>query len=190
MVVHPDSAALSELVESWEEVNHLYVVENFLRHLLSKDEVLKCELTATLTTNGSFSVILAAATAANHKICQTAANNLVRTINRNPKTQDAMLHPVALKATLLNPLNPESMIKGYLIGAQNSAISKAYNLRDQALTKADKALVDADRQMKNQQIKMELERASANSAHGQSLPLSLPVAWTVTCAIVFVLLLL
>lgn len=187
MIVHPDSVALSELVESWEEVNHLYVVENFLRHLLSKDEALKCELTATLTTNGSFSVVLSATTAANHKICQTAANNLVRTVNRNPRAQDAMLHPVALKATLLNPLNPESMIKGYLIGAQNSAMSKAYNLRDQALTNAEKTLVDADRQVKNRQIQMELERASTNSALG--LPLSF-VAWTVTCAVMFVLLLL
>lgn len=188
MVVHPDSAALSELVDSWEEVNHLYVVENFLRHLLSKDEAQKCELTATLTTNGSFSVVLSSSTAAYHKICQTAANNLVQTINRNPATQDTMLHPVALKATLLNPLNPESMIKGYLIDAQNSAISKAYNLRDQALTKADKALIDADRQVKNRQHLMELERASANSALRQSLSLFI-VTWTVTCAVSFVLLL-
>ena len=183
MVVHPDSAALSELVASWEEVNHLYIVENFLRHLLSKTEASKCELTATLMNNGSFSVVLSAFVAKYHKLCQTATNNLVRTINKSPAAQDAMLHPVALKATLLNALNPEAMFKGYLLNAQNKAISKASDLRDEALTKANQALVDADRHVKIKQSQMEVERALENSAPGHSLPLFMTLTGIVMCVL-------
>ena len=176
MLVHPDSGALAELVKSWEEINHLYVVENFLRHLLSKEEASKCELTATLTNSGNFSVVLLAVSATDHSTCLNAGKNLVQAINKKTSTtQDAMLHPVAMTAALMNPFNPEATIKGFLLKSQNRMMSKAYDLRDQAADRANDALIDADRRVKAQQY--------SNKALGQSMTLFMHI-WTYTCAIV------
>ena len=176
-MVRPDSGALAELVQSWEEVNHLYMVENFLRHLLSKEEASKCELTATLTNSGNFSVVLSAATATDHTICLNAGKNLVQAINKKSSTtQDAMLSPVAMTAALMNPFNPEATIKGFLLDSQNKMMSKASDLRDQAAGKANDALIEADRHVKEKQYSM------ANKALGQSVTI-LTCIWTYVCAI-------
>jgi hypothetical protein len=170
-LVQPDSSALAELMQSWEEVNHLYMVENFLRHLLSKEEASKCELTATLTNLGNFSVVLSAASATDHTICLNAGKNLVQAINdKSSTTQDAMLHPVAKTAALINPFNPEATIKGFLLDSQNKMMTKASGLRDQAANKANDALVEVDKEVKEKQYS-----SMANEALGQS--------WICICAI-------
>ena len=177
ILVHPDSAALAELVKGWEEVNHLYMVENFLRHLLSEEEAFKCELMATLTNSGNFSVVLSAVTPTDHTTCLNAGKNLVQAINKKSSpTQDAMLHPVAMTAALMNPFNPEATIKGFLLNTQNKMMSKASNLRDQAASKANDALIEADRHVKEKQYSM------ANKAPGQSVSLLMHI-WTYACAI-------
>ena len=181
ILVHPDSSALAELVQSWEEVNHLYVVENFLRHLLSNEEASKCELTATLTNSGNFSVILSAASATDHTVCLNAGKNLVQVINKkSSSTQDAMLRPVAMTAALMNPFNPEATVKGFLLNTQNRMMSKASDLRDHAAGKANDALVEADRHVKEKQYSM------ANKAFGQSVSLLVRVckyACAIACAV-------
>lgn len=188
MIVRPDSAALAELAVSWEEINHLYVVENFLRHLLSKDEAEKCELTAILTNSGNFSVVLSATTPEDHSICLTASRNLVHTINnKTPASQDAMLQPVAMTAALINPFNPEATIKGYLIKSQEKMMSKAYDVRDQTARRANDALVEADRHVKNKQYNIDMER-SLSKALGQTLQLPVLIM-TFACVVVCALLL-
>ena len=177
-MVRPDSSALAELVQSWEEVNHLYMVENFLRHLLSNEEVSKCELTATLTNSGNFSVVISAATATDHTICLNAGKNLVQTINKKSSTtKDAMLSPVAKTAALINPFNPEATIKGFLLDSQNKMMSKASDLKDQAAGKANDALVEADKHVKEQQY-----NNMANKALGKSVTVLMCI-WTYICAI-------
>lgn len=177
VLVRPDSAALAELVKSWEEVNHLYVVENFLRHLLSQEETFMCELTATLTNSGNFSVVLSAVTPTGHTICLNAGKNLVQAINKKSSpTQDAMLRPVAMTAALMNPFNPEATIKGFLLNTQNQMMSKASDLRGQAASKANDALIEADRYVKERQHSM------ANKAFGQSVTLLMHI-WIYACAI-------
>ena len=186
VVVDPDSAALSELVASWEEVNHLYIVENFLRHLLSNNEALKCELTATLTNTGSFSVVLSAANPKDHTICRNAGRNLVQTINhKSDSTQDAMLHPMAMKAALINPFNPDSLIKGYLIRSQQTMMTKASDLKNKAASSANEALVDLDEEVQNKKYEQSVE-GGVNKASGGS---SLLTLWTFVCAVLCMVLL-
>ena len=156
------------------------MVENFLRHLLSAEEASKCELTATLTNTGNFSVILSAASSTDHTICLDAGKNLVQAINmKSSTTQDAMLRPVAMTAALVNPLNPKASIKGYLINTQNRMISKASDLRGQAAIKAKNALIEADRRVKEKQHSNKLK---ANKALGQSTTLLMHI-WIYACAI-------
>ena len=178
-MVHPDSGALAELVQSWEEINHLYMVENFLRHLLSNEEAAKCELTATLTNSGNFSVVLSAATATDHTICLNAGKNLAQAINKKSSmTEDAMLGPVAKTAKFINPFNPEASIKGFILDSQNKMMSKASDLKDQAAGKANDALVDAEKHVKEQQYNNNM----ANKALGKSATVLMYI-WTYICAI-------
>lgn len=153
------------------------MVENFLRHLLSNEEVSKCELTATMTNSGNISVVLSAASATDHTTCLNGGKTLVQAINKkSPTTQGAMLRPVAMTAALMNPFNPEATIKGYLLNTQNQMMSKASDLRDQATSKANDALVDAEKQVKEKQYSM------ANKELGQSVTLLMHI-WTYACAI-------
>ncbi len=175
-MVHPDSGALAELVQSWEEVNHLYMVENFLRHLLLKEEASKCELTATLTNSGNFSVVLSTASAIDHTICLNAGKNLVHAINdKSSITQDAMLRPVAKTAAFINPFNPEATIKGFLLDSQNKMMSKATDLRDQAANEANDALIEAEREVKEKQY---------NRMANKALRKAVTALMTCICAII------
>ena len=159
------------------------MVENFLRHLLSAEEASKCELTATLTNTGNFSVILSPTSAVDHTICLDAGTNLVQAINtKSSTTQDAMLRPVAMTAALMKPLDPKAYIKGYLIDTQNQVISKAVDLRGHAEKKAKDALIEADRRVKEEKR----QRILANKALGQSRTLLMHVwiyAWAIICAV-------
>lgn len=186
VIVDPDSPGLSELVASWEEVNHLYVAENFLRNLLSKDEASRCELTASLTNSGSFSVVLTATSAEDHKTCRMASRNLVQTINQKSSTaQDAMLHPMAMKASLINPFNPEATIKGYLLQSQQTIMSKANDLQGQAANRANDAMVEVDKEVQDRQYQNAIERG-VNKALGQSPPqLCIVTLLAVTYVVVF-----
>lgn len=176
MLVRPDSDALTDLVKSWEEINHLYVVENFLRNLLSKEETSKCDVTATLTNSGNFSVVLSALSPTDHTTCFLAGKKLADSINsKSPRTQDAMLSPVAKTAALLNPFNPGASIKGFLHTTQNQMISKANDLRDQATGKANDALLEVDRKVQ--------ERKQYNKASKQSSTLFVHI-WTYACVII------
>ena len=126
---------------------------------------------------------------ANHKICKTAANNLVQSINRDKSTtSNAMLHPVALKAAFINPFNPMASVKGYLLRSQDKMMKQAASARDQASVQANEALVEADRRVKNKQYQNAMER-ELSKATSQFIMQPALIAWTLIFAIACIALL-
>ena len=102
IAVRPDASGLAALVKKWEQVNHLYIVENFLRRLLSKEAGQKCGLSATLSDNGDISVVLAAIKSQDAGRCMAASKELMETINNPPKkVASNVLKPVAATAKVI-----------------------------------------------------------------------------------------
>ncbi len=109
--MHPDAGALAELVSNWEEVNHLYIVENFLRHLMKKETEGKshCELTAVLMDNGDISVTLAAVESKYADTCLQASEGIAKLVNNPPpELVNSVLRPMAVGARLVKSESPST----------------------------------------------------------------------------------
>ncbi len=106
MVVHPNTKQMSALLSTWTDVNHMYVIENFLRQLLSDQASKYCELSATLTNAGNISVVLESVQSDKYTVCKNSARELAREINGHyPALEDSMLRPITKTARLLGALN-------------------------------------------------------------------------------------
>ena len=144
--VSPDTSALAALAEHWEDVNHLYVLENFLRRMLSTEAGQKCDLTATLSDNGHISVVLAAAKMSDAARCKAASKELVESINNPPKkVANSILKPVAASAKEV-PNKLGSGRTGKILGALNplngvtDMLNKAGELPKKAQEEATKSV--------------------------------------------------
>ena len=138
-MVRPDSKALAALVSNWEDVNHLYIVENFLRKLLPKTSATSCELTASVTNSGNISVILEAMDTKDVNICKQSTQELANAINsHSPNVEDSMLRPMALTAAMIGPMGG---FNRFLERTQDTVLS----LPGQAKGKLNDGLNYADR---------------------------------------------
>lgn len=99
--MRPDAAQLAELARDWPEINHLYMVENFLRRLVPQEMVAQCELSLTLTDTGAIMLVLEAVQQQHSGACQAAAMEVAERINT--PSNDAV-KPVVRTARLLGSL--------------------------------------------------------------------------------------
>ena len=163
-MIQPDYGALSSLAKHWEEVNHLYIIENFLRKLLTSIAVKKCELTSTLTDSGNISIVLAAVNPEEHKMCSDGIMQLVKTINEHPASlKNSMIGPVAKTAAMVNPFNPGASFQSYLSNMQNKAIKKGEDSLKQANHKYKSTLKEMDDKATKLENQRELERESGSN---------------------------
>ncbi len=122
-MVHPDTQAMATLISTWKDVNHMYIIENFLRKLLSPKASKKCELSATLTNAGNISVVLESLKPGDYSICRASAKQLAKEINGHyPDMEDSMLRPMAKTAALLGVLNPLEGATKWLQDTQASIV--------------------------------------------------------------------
>lgn len=111
----PDAAQLAELAKDWPEINHLYMVENFLRRLVSPEAAAQCDVSLTLTDTGAISLVLEAVHQQHSAMCQAAAIDVVEKINRPGGGANSAVRPLARTARLLGALGGnviEDSIKG------------------------------------------------------------------------------
>ena len=99
----PEAARLAELARDWPEINHLYMIENFLRQLVPQEMETQCDLSLTLTDSGAIMMVLEAEESRHSAACQAAAMDVAEKINR-PSPGDDTLRPLARKARLLGGL--------------------------------------------------------------------------------------
>ncbi len=104
--MRPDIGALAGLVTHWEEMNHLYVVENFLRSLMVKETNGNsyCELSAALMDNGDISVALVPTQSKYTDTCLQASEGIAKLVNDPPQELiNSILRPVAASAYPVKP---------------------------------------------------------------------------------------
>ena len=138
-MVHPDTKAVAALVSTWKDVNHMYIVENFLRKLVSDDASRKCELSATLTNAGNISVVLESIKEPDHTVCQSSAKDLATAINGHvPEVEDSMLRPMAKTAALMDALNPWEKINSFMDETQDKVVSGVKDKMNKGIQQAEK----------------------------------------------------
>ena len=99
MTVHPDVEALAELARHWEETNHLYIAENYLRKLVPVNAEKECALSASLTDKGEIELVLAAVNPKHADLCLAASKELAEVVNNPPRAMaNDIMKPVAAKA--------------------------------------------------------------------------------------------
>ena len=104
MEVKPDAAQLAELAKDWPEINHLYMVENFLRRLVPPETAAQCDVSLTLADTGAISLMLEAVQQQHSATCQAAAMDVVEKINRPAAGAAGAVKPLARTARLLGTL--------------------------------------------------------------------------------------
>lgn len=124
----PDSRSLAALASQWEDMNHLYVVENFLRRLLPEEVQARCSLSLALTDEGELSAAVAAIDSAESETCHRAASSLAGIINSpNKAVIDSALSPVVSKAEVV--VATEAKV-GKFMGGLNPINSAQNSLQD------------------------------------------------------------
>ena len=108
MEVRPEAGQLAELARDWPEINHLYMVENFLRRLVPREMQGQCELSLTLTDSGAIMMVLEAVDTRQSAVCQAAAMDVTEKINR-PSPSDDSLRPLAREARILGDIVQDSV---------------------------------------------------------------------------------
>lgn len=98
----PQASQLAELVKDWPEINHLYMIENFLRRLVPEQVTSLCDLSLTLTDTGDIMMVLEAVHDQQSGVCQAAAMEVTEKINT--PSSDSALEPVVRTARLLGGL--------------------------------------------------------------------------------------
>ena len=162
LVIHPDSKALAALISNWEDVNHLYIVENFLRKLLPKTSATSCELTASVTNSGNISVILEAMNTKDEDVCKRTAQELANAVNsHSPNVEDSMLRPMALTAAMIGPMGD---FNRFLEKTQDTVLS----LPGRAKGKVNDGLKYADRKTSHWEDKQLMSERNSGSAIGVS----------------------
>ena len=99
MEVSPEATQLAELAKDWPEINHLYMIENFLRRLVPQEMASVCDLSLTLTDTGIIMLVLEAVNPQHSPTCQAAAMEVAERINT--PSGDKTITSIARKARLL-----------------------------------------------------------------------------------------
>lgn len=120
--VKPDAVQLAELAKDWPEINHLYMVENFLRRLIPQEMAARCELSLTLTDSGAIMLMLEAVQQNHSATCQAAAIDVAEKINSPSASANNAIKPLARTARLLGGNVIENSIK-----SQTDLITKDVN---------------------------------------------------------------
>ena len=169
----PNAKGLASLVGQWEDMNHLYVVENFLRRLLPEEAHGQCSLSLTLTDEGELSAAVAAMDSGDSGICHRAASSLVNVINKPTQAMlDSVLGPVVSKAEVVN--TPAEVGKSIgslnpLNGLQNSLQSSVNDLNNKMTNTAADAYNTAVDNMDQGADNLENNLRSAGFALSSSL---------------------
>lgn len=126
MLIRPDATALASLAKLRKEVNHLYVVENYLRKLLTvtASANAKCVLSTTLTDYGRISVVLAAMDPEDTPVCVAARRELIEKINKNRKNK---LQQMGGTARFLSPVNPVQQVVDSVNSKAEETARTSYN---------------------------------------------------------------
>ena len=74
----PESSQLAELARDWPEINHLYMVENFLRRLVPREMESRCDLSLTL----AIMLVLEAVEERLSPTCQAAAMEVAASLSQ------------------------------------------------------------------------------------------------------------
>lgn len=111
MEIRPDAARLADLAQDWPEINHLYMVENFLRRLVPEDAKSYCELSLTLTDTGAIMMVLEAVKPQHSGVCRAASMAVVETINKpsDGSSSDKVVKPLAKTGKLLGTIGSKMM---------------------------------------------------------------------------------
>lgn len=102
--MRPDAVQLAELAKDWPEINHLYMVENFLRRLVPKEMAAQCDLSLTLTNSGAIMLMLEAVQQKHSATCQAAAIDVAEKINSPSSSGNTAVKPLARTARLLGSI--------------------------------------------------------------------------------------
>ena len=105
--MRPEGAKLADLARSWPEINHLYMMENFLRRLIPRELESQCDLSLTLTDSGAIMLVLEAVESRHSASCQAAAMDVAELINRPSSSEE--LRPLAREARLLGGLGGQAV---------------------------------------------------------------------------------
>ena len=125
MTIHPDSIGLPRLPV--EEMNHLYMVENFLRKMLPEKAGEECALTVTLTNQGDVSVTLAAIKPESADSCLEASKELPGAVSKPEATDTKIVQPRAPAMSLFNPMSGvQDVVDSVNSKASNTAVN-SYN---------------------------------------------------------------
>ena len=102
--MRPDAVQLAELAKDWPEMNHLYMVENFLRRLVPQEMAAQCDLSLTLTDSGAIMLMLEAVEQKHSATCQAAAVDVAEKINSPSSSASTAIKPLARTARLLGTI--------------------------------------------------------------------------------------
>lgn len=119
--VKPSTGQLAEMARDWPEINHLYMIENYLRRLVPGDVGSQCDLSLTLTNTGAIMLVLEAINTRHSTACQAAAMEVALKINK-PSSQGGSLRPLTRTARLLPGMIGNS-IKQSVRGQVNTVTS-------------------------------------------------------------------
>lgn len=125
--IRPDAARLADLAQDWPEINHLYMVENFLRRLVPEEAKSHCELSLTLTDTGAIMMVLEAVKPQHSGACRAASMAVVETINQpsDDSSSDKVVKPLAKTGKLLGTIGNKMM--GNVIEDQASSVTGDLN---------------------------------------------------------------
>ena len=123
MEIRPDAVRLADLAQDWPEINHLYMVENFLRRLVPEEAKAHCELSLTLTDTGAIMMVLEAVKPQHSGACRAASMAVVETINQpsDDSSSDKVVKPLAKTGKLLGTIGNKMM--GNVVQDQASSVT-------------------------------------------------------------------
>ena len=94
-----DAPRLAVMVRRWPDINHLHMLEIFVRRLVPKEATSLCELSLTLTNNGSIMLVLEALNPQYSTTCQAASLALMDALSKPSKSRfNKVIKPAAFLA--------------------------------------------------------------------------------------------
>ena len=97
------------MVTSWPEINHLYMVENFLRRMVPRQIEHECELSVTLTDTSAIMLVLEAVNPQHSGTCFAASMAVAEKINLPSADSDEVRKAVAETAKILDLLGQKTL---------------------------------------------------------------------------------
>ena len=131
---------LSEYLNQHHEENHLYVLENMLRHMLPPYAARKCDLFTSLTDSGNISLIVEAINPGDRQECQDG----LLTITNAIKHKKSHSHGPEREFKMAAFISAEAWFRNTLVSFQDRVTDIGADLRDQANAKIGETVQDVD----------------------------------------------